>query len=187
VDQGIAYQAIADHRTATLRRVTIDLTVQQQLDRLGVPYEIFPCDPALADTANFCAAYGFDPEDSANTILVIGKSDPPVYAACVVLATTRLDVNRVARQRLGTRKASFAPPEVTRDITGMEIGGVTVFGLPPNLPIWIDSHVVARQRIVLGGGSRSSKVIAAPDILLRLPNAEVVEGLANPFSENAAG
>ena len=162
--------------------MTIDLTVQQQLDRLGVPYEIFPCDPALADTANFCAAYGFKPEDSANTILVIGKSDPPVYAACVVLATTRLDVNRTVRQRLGTRKASFAPADVTREITGMEIGGVTVFGLPPGVPVWIDARVVARERIVLGGGSRSFKVIAAPAILLKLPGAQVVEGLATELA-----
>jgi prolyl-tRNA editing enzyme YbaK/EbsC (Cys-tRNA(Pro) deacylase) len=158
--------------------VSIDLTVQQQLDRLGVEYEIFPCDPALADTANFCAAYGFKPEESANTIVVVGKSDPPVYAACVVLATTRLDVNRVVRQRLGTRKASFAPAEETRSITGMEIGGVTVFGLPAGLPVWIDARVMDCARIVLGGGSRSTKVIAPPRILLQLPSAEVVEGLA---------
>ncbi|HET6320261.1 MAG TPA: YbaK/EbsC family protein [Chloroflexota bacterium] len=161
--------------------MSIDLTVQHQLDRLGVPYELFPCDPALADTANFCAAYGFSPDESANTILVIGKSDPPVYAACVVLANTRLDVNRTVRQRLGTRKASFAPPEETRALTGMEIGGVTVFGLPPTVPIWIDARVMDRERIVLGGGSRSFKVISAPEILLRLPLAEVVDGLANPL------
>jgi len=163
----------------TLGRVSIDTTVQHQLDQLGVPYELFPCDPNLADTANFCAAYGFRPDESANTILVIGKSDPPVYAACVVLATTRLDVNRTVRQRLGTRKASFAPAEETRAITGMEIGGVTVFGLPPGLPIWIDARVMQLERVVLGGGSRSFKVIAAPTILLQLPGAEVVEGLAN--------
>jgi prolyl-tRNA editing enzyme YbaK/EbsC (Cys-tRNA(Pro) deacylase) len=159
--------------------VTIDTTVRAHLDELGVAYEIFPCDPALADTANFCAAYGFKPEDSANTILVIGKSDPPVYAACVVLSNTRLDVNKTVKQRLGTRKASFAPAEDTRAITGMEIGGVTVFGLPDNMPIWIDARVMARERIVLGGGSRSSKVIAPPEILLKLPKAEVVENLAN--------
>ena len=145
---------------------------------VGVPYELFPCDPALADTAAFCAAYGFAPEDSANTILVIGKSDPPLYAPCVVLAPNRLDVNRTVRDRLGTRKASFAPSESTRDITGMEIGGVTVFGLPAELPIWVDARVMARERIVLGGGSRSWKVLAPPSILLALPGVEVVEGLA---------
>jgi prolyl-tRNA editing enzyme YbaK/EbsC (Cys-tRNA(Pro) deacylase) len=146
--------------------------------RLGVPYELFACDPALADTAAFCAAYGFDPADSANTIVVIGKSDPPVFAACVVLATTRLDVNRAVRDRLGTRKASFAAAEQTMQLTGMAIGGVTVFGLPPDLPVLVDARVMARERIVLGGGSRSWKVIAAPGILAALPTVAVVEGLA---------
>src|SRR3954470_8824500 len=150
----------------------------EHLDPLGVPYELFPCDPALADTAAFCAAYGFDPEDSANTIVVIGKTDPPRYAACVTLAPYRLDVNRAVRDRLGTRKASFAPAEETAALTGMQIGGVTVFGLPADLPIWVDSRVMARDRIVLGGGSRSCKVLAAPAILSALPNVEVVEGLA---------
>ncbi|HEY1293529.1 MAG TPA: YbaK/EbsC family protein [Chloroflexota bacterium] len=159
--------------------MSIDTRLQDQLAELGVPFELFPCDPALADTANFCAAYGFKLEDSANTILVIGKSEPPVYAACVVLANCRLDVNKTVRQRLGTRKASFAPAEDTRTITGMEIGGVTVFGLPSELPVWIDARVMARERVVLGGGSRSFKVIAAPEILRRLPNAEVIQDLAN--------
>src|SRR5204862_3556443 len=110
--------------------------VRQILTRLGVPHEVIPCDPELADTAAFCAAYGYPLEDSANTILVVGKSDPPRYAACVVLATTRLDVNRVVRQRLEVRRASFASPDETRALTGMELGGVTVFGLPTDLPIW---------------------------------------------------
>jgi prolyl-tRNA editing enzyme YbaK/EbsC (Cys-tRNA(Pro) deacylase) len=148
------------------------------LDALGVEYELFPCDPDLADTAAFCSAYGFAPEDSANTILVIGKADPPRFAACVVLAPNRLDVNRTVRDRLGTRKASFAPSESTRDITGMELGGVTVFGLPPALPVWVDARVMARERIVLGGGSRSWKVLAAPSVLRSLPSVEVVDGLA---------
>ncbi len=143
-------------------------------------HELFACDPALADTAAFCAAYGFDPADSANTIVVIGKSDPPVYAACVVLATHRLDVNRVVKERLGTRKASFASPDETRRLTGMEIGGVTAFGLPDGLPLWVDAAVMERERIVLGGGSRSWKVIAPPAILRTLANVAIVEGLAGP-------
>jgi prolyl-tRNA editing enzyme YbaK/EbsC (Cys-tRNA(Pro) deacylase) len=142
-------------------------------------YELFACDPALADTAAFCAAYGFALEDSANTIVVVGKGQPPVYAACVVLATHRLDVNRAIKARLG-RKSSFASPDETRELTGMAIGGVTAFGLPPDLPLWIDAAVMERPRIVLGGGSRSWKVLAPPSILRTLPNAEVVEGLANP-------
>jgi len=145
-------------------------------------YELFPCDPALADTAAFCAAYGFALEDSANTIVVVGKSQPPVYAACVVLATHRLDVNRTIKARFG-KKASFASPDETRALTGMEIGGVTAFGLPDDLPLWIDAAVMDRPRIVLGGVSRSWKVIAPPSILMTVPNAEVVEGLAAPRVE----
>ena len=149
------------------------------LDPLGIDYELFACDPAMADTTAFCAAYGFAPEDSANTILVIGKGSPPRYAACVVLAPNRLDVNRTVRDRLGTRKASFAPAESTREITGMEIGGVTVFGLPADLSIWIDARVMGRERVVVGGGSRSWKVILRPADLLRIPGTCVVDGLAS--------
>ena len=144
------------------------------------PYELFACDPALADTAAFCAAYGFPPEDAANTIVVAGKADAPRYAACVVLATHRLDVNHAVRGRLGTRRASFASADETRELTGQQIGGVTVFGLPDALPILVDAAVMARSRIVLGGGSRSWKVIAPPSILVTLPGVEVVEGLARP-------
>ena len=156
----------------------VDAVVRRHLDAAGVAYEVVPCDPGLADTAAFCAAYGYALEDSANTIVVVGKSDPPRYAACVVLATTRLDVNRTVRQRLGAKRASFASPGETRAITGMELGGVTVFGLPPDLPIWIDARVMARERIVLGGGSRSWKIAAPPAILRSLSAAEVVERLA---------
>ena len=152
--------------------------LEEHLRGLAVAYELFPCDPALADTAAFCAAYGFPPEDSANTIVVVGKSDPPRFAACVTLAPYRLDVTRVVRDRLWTRKASFAPAEETARLTGMQIGGVTVFGLPSSLPIWVDGRVMDRDRIILGGGSRSWKVISTPDILRALPHVEVVEHLA---------
>ena len=148
-----------------------------ELSRLGVPYELLACDPELADTEAFCEAYGYSPGDSANTIVVVGKSDPLVYAACVVLATTRLDVNHVVRARLGVR-SSFASFDEAQALTGMERGGVTVFGLPPGLPIWVDRRVMDRPEIILGGGSRSWKVKASPAILLALPGIAVVDGLA---------
>ncbi len=148
------------------------------LTGLGPAYELVPCDPALADTAQFCEAYGYSLDESANTILVNGRGDPPRLAACVLLADTRLDVNRTVRTRLGVKKASFADPATTEAVTGMTIGGVTPFALPPGLPIWVDARVVARPRIVLGGGTRSWKVVGPPDLLLALPDVEVVEGLA---------
>jgi prolyl-tRNA editing enzyme YbaK/EbsC (Cys-tRNA(Pro) deacylase) len=152
--------------------------VLDHLARLGIDHEIVPCDPDLADTAAFCETYGYSPDQSANTILVAGKGDPTRYVACVVLATTRLDVNRTVRHRLGVRKASFAGPDETRDVTGMLLGGVTPFGLPDDLPVWVDSRVVERDRIVLGGGSRSCKVVGPPTLLTAQPGVEVVDGLA---------
>jgi prolyl-tRNA editing enzyme YbaK/EbsC (Cys-tRNA(Pro) deacylase) len=98
--------------------------------------------------------------------------------ACVVLASTRLDVNGAVRAKLGVRKASFADADATREITGMAIGGVTVVGLPDDLPIWVDSRVMDRERVILGGGSRSCKVLAPPALLQALPNVEVVERLS---------
>jgi len=165
---------MASDTSAAVDRARLDAALAPS----SVPYELFACDPALADTAAFCAAYGFGLEDAANTIVVVGKAEPRVYAACIVLAPHRLDVNRAVKTRLGTRKASFAGAEETRDLTGMEIGGVTPFGLPPGIPVWIDAAVMRRNRIVLGGGSRSWKVIAAPEILRGLPGADVVDGLA---------
>jgi len=148
-----------------------------RLDSLGVAYEIIPCDPALADTAQFCDAYGYSLNESANTIVVAGKSDPTIYVACVVLASTRLDVNQVVKKRMGVRKASFASGSDTEELTGMAIGGVTPFGLPEDLPLWVDGRVMLCDRIILGGGSRDRKVLAPPTILSAL-GAEVVEGLA---------
>ena len=173
-----ADRAVADRAVAN-RADDDQAILEAALDGRG-PYELFACDPALADTAAFCAAYGFALEDSANTIVVVGKSNPPVYAACVVLATHRLDVNHAVRDRLGTRKASFASPDETRELTGHEIGGVTAFGLPAGMPLLIDAAVMARPRIVLGGGSRSWKVIAPASILHTVAGSEVVNGLANP-------
>ena len=152
--------------------------IRARLDELGVEHEIVPCDPALADTGTFCEAYGYELDDSANTIVIVGKGEPRTYVACVVLASTRLDVNGAVRKKLGVKRASFADAETTREITGMAIGGVTVVGLPEDLPIWVDSRVMERERIILGGGSRSCKVLASPALLRMLPNVEVVEGLS---------
>ena len=155
----------------------IEARVRRAAEATGVPVEIVACDPALADTAAFCEAYGYAMEDSANCVVVVGKSDPPVFAACVVLASTRLDVNGAVRRRLGTRKASFAAPEDVRAMTGMEIGGVTPLALPPDLPLWVDAAVLRRERIVVGGGSRSCKVVGPPAFLVAA-GASVVEDLA---------
>lgn len=144
----------------------------------GHPFEVVPCDPALADTAEFCAAYGYTLDQSANAIVVVGKAEPRVYAACLVLATTRLDVNGVVRRRLGVKKASFASADETIELTGMQIGGVTPYGLPDGLPLWIDRRIMDCEGVIVGGGSRDRKLLVPPASLAALPSAEVVDELA---------
>ncbi len=152
--------------------------VRRQLDEIGAAFEVMPCDPDLADTAAFVEAYGVPLDRSANTILVASKGAEPIYVACVVLANTSLDVNRVVRREMGVRKASFAGADPVRALTDMEIGGVTPFGLPDDLAILVDARVMDAPWIVLGGGNRSSKLKLPPDLLRRLTAVRVIEGLA---------
>jgi prolyl-tRNA editing enzyme YbaK/EbsC (Cys-tRNA(Pro) deacylase) len=152
--------------------------VRESLEALDVRFEVMECDPALADTAAFVEAYGVPLERSANTILVASKGAETTYVACVLLATTSLDVNTVVRREMGVRKASFARAEPVQALTGMEIGGVTPFGLPPDMPVLVDSRVMEADYVVLGGGNRSSKLCLAPAAMRRVPGLRVVDGLA---------
>ncbi|MCI0340927.1 MAG: hypothetical protein L0216_07195 [Planctomycetales bacterium] len=156
----------------------IESRVRAALDAAGVPYEVLPCDPAAADTAAFCARYGIPPERSANAILVASKKPPGRYALCLLLATNRLDGNRTVRKKLDVSQVSFAPAEETEARTGMMLGGVTPFGLPAGLPVWVDPRVMACDWIVIGGGSRSMKVKLSPRALEKVPGLEVVPDLA---------
>jgi len=150
------------------------------LARLAIQYERLECDPEAADTAVFCARYAIPPDRSANTILVASKKEPKIYAACVVLATTVLDVNHAVRSLLGVSRLSFASAEETMAVTGMLVGGVTPFGLPEGLSVYVDEAVMAPEWIILGGGGRSSKIKLAPVALTRVPAVKVVPGLARP-------
>ena len=161
--------------------------VLAHLRALGVEHEVIECDPAFADTADFCERYGFSLIDSANAICVVGKSTARPMACCVVLASCRLDVNGVVRRRLGTRKASFADAGETGERTGMMIGGVTPFGLAESLSVWIDAAVMRRDQIIVGGGSRDCKILCPPASLLSIAGAEVVEGLAKASNPPGTG
>lgn len=128
------------------------------MDRLGLLYEVVPCDPAFADTAAFCERYRYPPDHAGNTIIVASKKEPKQYAACVVTATTRLDVNRAVRDLLGVSKCSFASAEEMRALTGMQVGGVTAFNLPDGLPLFVDARVMALDYVILGTGGRNGKI-----------------------------
>jgi prolyl-tRNA editing enzyme YbaK/EbsC (Cys-tRNA(Pro) deacylase) len=135
-------------------------------------------DPGLADTAAFCERYQVSPAESANCVVISGRRDGEVrYAACVVLATTRADVNGVARRELDVRKASFAAVDVAVSETGMEYGGITPVGLPPGWPVLVDALVAAAPRIVIGSGVRRSKLVLPGGVLAGLPGVKVIGGL----------
>ena len=155
-----------------------DTRVTAAMDSAGIAYETMDIDPDLADTAAFCEAYGIPLENSANAILVASRKPEGHNAVCLVLAHTRLDVNGVVRKKLGVRKVSFAPAELTVDLTGQEIGGVTVFGLPDELPVWVDAGVLDRDWVIVGAGSRSAKIKLDPSQFRELQGFEIVEGLA---------
>ncbi|MGA7096789.1 MAG: YbaK/EbsC family protein [Acidimicrobiia bacterium] len=158
--------------------MSADPAVIADLDRLGIEYEEMPCDPELADTAQFCEAYGVPLERSANAIVVASRKPEGHFAACLVLATTRLDVNGSVRRRLGVRKVSFANAEQTKSLTDMEIGGVTIFGLPKSVPIWIDSRIMDLDWVVVGAGSRSAKIKFDPRQLQDHDRFEAIPELA---------
>jgi prolyl-tRNA editing enzyme YbaK/EbsC (Cys-tRNA(Pro) deacylase) len=147
---------------------------------------VAPIDADLADTAAFCAHYGYRLDESANCIVIVGKAEPRRHVACVTLADSRLDVNGLIRKRLGAKRTSFAGADETIEATrGMRIGGVTPFGLPADLPVWIDARVTERERVIIGGGTRRCKVFVASSALRSLPGAEVVTDLAKPVDPPA--
>ena len=161
----------------------VEKSVVSQLDTLGIEYEVFEIDPDFADTAEFCEKYGFPMEKSGNTILVASKRGQKKHCACIVAATDRLDVNRRVKGLMGVSRASFAGAAETTEITGMMIGGVTPFGLPSNLPVYADAKLWSLDYVILGGGSRSTKLKIAPPELGKLPNLEFIEGLSLPPRE----
>jgi prolyl-tRNA editing enzyme YbaK/EbsC (Cys-tRNA(Pro) deacylase) len=143
-------------------------------DQVGVA-EI---DPALADTAAFCEKYEVALTESANCVVVAGRREGQTrMAACMVLATTRADVNGLVKQELNVRKASFAAMDTAVELTGMEYGGITPLGLPADWPVFVDTAVAAASRVVIGSGVRRSKLTLPGAALARLRAARVLADL----------
>jgi prolyl-tRNA editing enzyme YbaK/EbsC (Cys-tRNA(Pro) deacylase) len=160
---------------------TLEDRVVGHLESLGADFRAFPIDPSFADTAVFCERYGYTLDQSANAILVASKRPPGEFCMCLALATTRLDVNRRVKGLMGVGRLSFATAEQTIEVTGMEIGGVTPFGLDDPPQIYVDSAIVDLGRAVVGGGSRAMKVEIDPEVFTRMEGVAVIEGLATPY------
>ena len=156
-------------------------SILKTVANLGLPYEVIEIDSDLADTALFCENYGFPIEQSGNTIIVASKKEPKLFAACVVLATTKLDVNKCVRNLMGVSKASFASAENMKVLTGMEVGGVTPFSLPEEIKLYVDSRIMRLNWLILGGGGRDKKIKISPEVFQKL-GAEIIENLALPIT-----
>jgi prolyl-tRNA editing enzyme YbaK/EbsC (Cys-tRNA(Pro) deacylase) len=154
--------------------------VAATLARYGIKHRATVCDPQYADTASYCEHYNLPPGEGANTIIVATKTEPVRYAACIVLPTTKLDVNKCVRQLMGMRKLSFASAEQTVALSDMQIGGVVAIGLPEDVSVYIDDALFALPEILLGGGNRSSKLLLNPQELLKMPQAKRIHGLGIP-------
>jgi prolyl-tRNA editing enzyme YbaK/EbsC (Cys-tRNA(Pro) deacylase) len=152
--------------------------VSDALASLAIAHEIIEIDPDFADTAQFCEKYGYPPERSANTLLIASKKGPEQYCVCVVLASTSLDVNKRVRKLMGVRRVSFASAEQTIAVTGMMIGGVTPFGLPGDVPIYVDDAIDGLDYVILGSGSRSTKVKMPGAEFAKVPGVEFISELA---------
>ena len=156
----------------------IEWQVKSTLINLGVIYEWIEVDPDFADTASFCEKYDFPMDHSGNTLIVASKRGEKKYSACIVLGTCKLDVNKKVRNLMDVSRLSFANADETMGLTSMMIGGVTPFGLPESLPIYIDAMIMDLDYVILGGGNRSWKLKIPPESLLGIPTAHVIEGLS---------
>jgi prolyl-tRNA editing enzyme YbaK/EbsC (Cys-tRNA(Pro) deacylase) len=160
--------------------------VAAALNALSAPVWVARINDDLADTAAFCEVYRVPPEASANCVVVAARrAGVTTLAACLVLATTRADVNGLVRRHLGARKASFAPQDVAVAESGMAYGGITPVGLPAGWPVLVDSAVAAADWVVIGSGIRGSKLALPGHAAATLPGAEVLDGLGQPLSADA--
>ncbi len=158
-----------------MRSTALDPGVARAIESLGVQCEVLECQPEWADTDDFCANYNIPRDHAANAILVASKSEPKKYAVCLVLATTKLDVNHAISRLMGIKRLSFAAAEETKAVTGQAIGGVTVFALPESVPLYIDSRIMVNDYVIVGGGNRSTKIKLLPAELRKIPSATISE------------
>ncbi|HTX29589.1 MAG TPA: YbaK/EbsC family protein [Streptosporangiaceae bacterium] len=173
----LSFQPVLGRLDLVAEPVAAALRAWAQADEV----EVAEIDPALADTAAFCERYGVSPAESANCVVVLGRrGEVSTYAACMVAATTRADVNGLVRKHLDARKASFAPVDAVTAASGMEYGGITPVGLPADWPVLVDEAVAKTPSVVIGSGIRGSKLRLPGRLLAVLPAAQVLPGLGVP-------
>ena len=148
--------------------------VFDHISKLAIPYQVVECKEEYADTYLFCEKYDYPIEFCANTILLSSKKPPNYHVACVLQGDKKLDVNNKVRKFMNSSKVSFASHEETVALTNMKSGGVTIFGLPNSIDIYVDSDVMNQPYLIFGSGNRNSKIIIEPNHLSQIPNIKLV-------------
>jgi len=162
-----------------MTEIELDPSILAVLDRFEGRYELIKIDPNFADTIDFCEKYGFPLENSGNTIIVASKKIYPVkFCACLVRASSRLDVNGMVKKLMDVRRLSFASSDQTIELTDMVVGGVTPFGLPDSIEVFVDKSVMDLDYVIIGGGNRSYKIKIDPDIFNVFPGFKIIDGLS---------
>jgi prolyl-tRNA editing enzyme YbaK/EbsC (Cys-tRNA(Pro) deacylase) len=176
---GLLTSTPVSHHPEELAPTTLDAVKRLGwLDQVGV----VQIDPEVSDTARSQETYQLSSETLANCVIVAGKREGVErLAACVVLFTTRADVNGVVRRRLDVRKASFLATDRAVELTGMEYGGINPIGLPAGWPVLLDRRVIETEVVLIGSGVRRSKLLLPGSLLARLPNAETIDSLGIPL------
>ena len=151
--------------------------VYDHISKLGIPYEIVECKEEYADTYLFCEKYEYPIEYCANTILLSSKKPPDYYVACVLQGNKKLDVNNKVRKLMNSSKVSFASHEETVSLTNMKSGGVTIFGLPKSIDVYVDSEIMNNPYLIFGSGNRNCKIKIEPNYLNQIPNIKSIENI----------
>ncbi|MQG18811.1 MAG: hypothetical protein FI687_03445 [SAR202 cluster bacterium] len=162
-----------------MSNIELNQSIYAFLEQFKGKYELIKIEPDFADTVDFCDQYGFPLENSGNTIIVASKKISPVkFCACLVKASTRLDVNGKVKELMNVSRLSFATPEQTTELTGMMVGGVTPLGLPNSIKVFVDQLVMDLEYVIIGGGNRTYKIKIDPDVFNGFSNFEIVDGLS---------
>ena len=151
--------------------------VYGHISKLGINYEIVECQEEYADTYLFCEKYKYPIEYCANTILLSSKKPPDYFVACILQGNKKLDVNNKIRKFMNSTKVSFASQEETISLTNMKSGGVTIFGLPKSIDVYVDSEIMNQPYLIFGSGNRNSKIIIEPNCLNQIPNIKLTENI----------
>ena len=153
-----------------------ETSIREELNKLDVEYEILDIDPDFSDTRLFCEKYSIDPENAVNALVITSKSQIREFVMPLIQATRRVDVNHKLKDIAGFKRLSFADAELTKEVTGMELGAVTPVGLTgKDIPVYVDQPIMSLSFIILGAGVRSQKIKTTPDLFNKIPYSQIVE------------